>query len=110
MIDTDATLRKIKIKQGIPEEDTDNDATLLLMISDAMDAVCTYCHRKRCPDKLEYLVRELVTSAVAADNVGSVASIKRGDTQINYDTSITTDLCTDRQIRAMNSFRILKIR
>ncbi|MDE5698161.1 MAG: phage head-tail connector protein [Lachnospiraceae bacterium] len=109
MIDTDETLRKIKVKQGIPEENTDNDAILLLMISDAMDAVCAYCHRKRCPDGLEYLVRELVINAVAADNVGSVASIKRGDTQINYNTSITTDFCTDRQIRALNSFRILKI-
>jgi hypothetical protein len=110
MIDTGETLRKIKLKQGIPEENTDNDATLLLMVSDAMDAVCAYCHRKRCPDELEYLIRELVANAVAADNVGSVASIKRGDTQINYNTSITTDLCTDRQIKALNSFRIFKIR
>lgn len=110
MINTDETLRKIKIKQGIPEKNTDNDATLLLMLSDAMDAVCAYCHRKRCPDELEYLVRELVINALAADNVGSVASIRRGDTQISYNTSITTDSCTDRQIRALNSFRIMKIR
>ena len=47
MIDTGETLRKIKLKQGIPEENTDNDATLLLMVSDAMDAVCAYCHRKQ---------------------------------------------------------------
>lgn len=32
MIDTNETLKKIKIKQGIPEENKDNDETLLLMI------------------------------------------------------------------------------
>lgn len=109
MIDADETLRKIKIKQGIPEENTDNDGTILLMINDAMDAICAYCHRKRCPDKLEYLVRELVNSTIASDNVGAVSSIKRGDTQITYSTSITAENCTDRQIKALNSFRIFKI-
>lgn len=110
MIDTDETLRKIKIRQGIPQENSDNDATLQLMVSDALDAICAYCHRKRCPDELEYLVRELVANAVAADNVGSVASIRRGDTQISYNTTITTDSCTDRQIKALNSYRVFKIR
>lgn len=110
MIDAVETLKKIKIKQGISEENTDNDETLLLMISDAMDAICAYCHRKRCPDDLEYLVREIVIGAITADNVGTIASIKRGDTQIDYNTSITADTCTDRQIKAMNSFRILKVR
>lgn len=110
MIDADDTLRKIKIKQGIAEEDTGNDGTILIMISDAIDAICAYCHRKCCPDELEYLVRELVNGAIASDNIGAVSSIKRGDTQINYNTSITTDFCTDRQIKALNSFRNLKIR
>lgn len=110
MIDTAETLKKIKIKQGIPEENTDSDGTLPLMISDAMDAICAYCHRKRCPDGLEYLVREIVNSTIASDNIGSIASIKRGDTQIDYNTAITVNSFTDRQIKAMNSFRIFKVR
>lgn len=109
MIDTAETLKKIKLKQGIPEENTDNDSVVLLMISDAMDAVCAYCHRKRCPDELEYLVREIVNGAIASDNIGAIASIRRGDTQIDYNTSITVQSCTDRQIKAMNSFRKLKL-
>jgi len=110
MINAEETLRKIKVKQGIPEENTDSDSTLLLMIHDAMDAVCAYCHTKACPDRLEYLVRELVNGTVASDNIGAVASIRRGDTQINYAAAITADSFSDRQLRAMNSFRIFKVR
>lgn len=110
MIDTNETLKKIKIKQGIPEENKDNDDLLLLMINDAMNAVCAYCHRKHCPDELEYLVRELVNGTVTSNNIGAVSSIKRGDTQITYNTSITAENCTNRQMKAMNGFRTLKVR
>lgn len=110
MIDTEETLKKVKLKQGISQENTDNDEILRLMISDTITSICSYCHRKYCPDELEYLVREMVNNAIASENVGNVASIKRGDTQINYTTSITTDSCTDRQMKAMNSFRLFQVR
>ena len=110
MIDTEETLKRIKLKQGIPQENTDNDEILRLMISDTITAICSYCHRVYCPDGLEYLVREMVNNAISSENVGNVASIKRGDTQINYNTSITTDSCTDRQMKAMNSFRLFQVR
>lgn len=105
MIDREETLRKIKLKQGIAEENTENDALIILMISDAVEAVCVYCHRSDFPAPLEYLIREVVCKTISDDNAGNVASIKRGDTQINYNTSITADSYTDRQRAAMNAYR-----
>ena len=109
MIETEVTLGKIKLKQGIAETNTDNDSIIRLMISDAMEAICVYCHRTPCPDRLEYLVREIVNSTIAADNAENIASIKRGDMQISYNTTITVDSYSPKQITAMNSFRKLRI-
>lgn len=109
MIEITDTLKKIKLKQGIPEENTESDAVMNLMIQDTMQSICNYCHRGQCPDRLEYLVREIVNKTIALDNAGNVSAIKRGDTQINYDTTITIDGFTDKQIKAMNGFRMLRI-
>ena len=109
MIEIAESLQKIKIKQGIPADNTDSDAVLTLMIQDTMQAVCNYCHRESCPDGLEYLVREVVNKTIELDNSGNISSVKRGDTQINYNTSITLDSFTDKQIKAMNNYRILRI-
>ena len=107
-------LEKIKIRLvslGILKdmEDTSQDAVLSLMISDTTDAVLAYCHRKSLPAELEYLVRDIVVRTVRADNDGNVASIKRGDTQINYVSTITTDGFDSKDIAALNSFRVLRI-
>ena len=50
-----------------------------------------------------------MNKTIALDNAGNVSAIKRGDTQINYDTTITIDGFTDKQIKAMNGFRMLRI-
>lgn len=105
MIEIADTLHKIKVKQGIPEGNTDSDEMILLMIHDVMQAVCNYCHREPCPEGLEYLVREMVNKTIELDNGGNIASVKRGDTQITYDTTITADSFTDKQIKAMNNYR-----
>ena len=107
-------LDKIKIRlaslgflQG--EEDTSQDAVLLLMLDDAQEAVKAYCHRKDIPKGLEYVVRSLVVRAVQADNADNVSAIKRGDTQINYATAVTSDSFTEKEIKVLNSFRRLRI-
>lgn len=110
MVDWGETLRKIKLKQGIAEDNTENDELIRLMISDAVAAVCVYCHRKDFPPPLEYLVREIVCRTIEHDNAGNVASVKRGDTQISYSTSITADSYTDRQHAAMNAYRVFRVR
>lgn len=109
MIEITDTLKKIKVKQGIPDDNTENDEVIILMIQDTMQAICNYCHREPCPDKLEYLIREIVNKTIEFDNGGNIASVKRGDTQINYNTAITMDSFTDKQIKAMNGYRILRI-
>ena len=107
-------LDKIKIRlaslgflQG--EEDTSQDAVLLLMLDDAQEAVKAYCHRKDIPKGLEHVVRGLVVRGVQADNADNVSAIKRGDTQINYATVVTSDSFTEKEIKVLNSFRRLRI-
>ena len=107
-------LNKIKIRLASlgflkDEEDTSQDAVLLLMLEDAQDAVKTYCHRKDIPKGLEHVVRGLVVRSVQADNADNVSAIKRGDTQINYATAVTPDSFTEKEIKAMNSFRRFRV-
>lgn len=107
-------LDKIKIRLASlgflnGEEDTSQDAVLLLMLEDAQDAVKAYCHRKDIPKGLEHVVRGLVVRGVQADNADNVSAIKRGDTQINYATAVTSDSFTEKEIKALNSFRRLRV-
>ena len=90
--------------------DTDEqDAVLQIMIEDARSAVRDYCNRKECPEQLDYIVRELVVQAFHLNNEGNVSSIKRGDTQINYNVTITGDSFTDRQRSAMNRYKMIRL-
>lgn len=91
------------------EEDTSQDGVLLLMLEDAQDVVKAYCHRKDIPKGLEHVVRGLVVRGVQADNADNVSAIKRGDTQINYATAVTPDSFTEKEIKAMNSFRRFRV-
>jgi len=107
-------LDKIKIRLASlgflnGEGDTSQDAVLLLMLEDAQDAVKAYCHRKDIPKGLEHVVRGLVVRGVQADNADNVSAIKRGDTQINYATAVTSDSFTEKEIKALNSFRRLRV-
>ena len=107
-------LKKIKIRLAalglLPDtEDTLKDGLLTLMLEDAIAAVLAYCHIKTFPESLEYLVRDLVVRTVQADNEDNVAAIKRGDTQINYVTTINKDSFSSRDIAAMNGHRIIRI-
>ncbi len=106
-------LDKIKIRLASlgflkDEEDTSQDGVLLLMLEDAQDAVKAYCHRKDIPKGLEHVVRGLVVRSVQVDNVDNVSAIKRGDTQINYTTTMTSDSFTEKEIKVLNSFRKLR--
>lgn len=107
-------LDKIKIRLASlgflkSEEDTSQDGVLLLMLDDAQEAVKAYCHRKDIPKGLEHVVRGLVVRGVQTDNADNVSSIKRGDTQINYATAVTSDSFTEKEIKVLNSFRRLRM-
>lgn len=103
-------LDKVKIRLASlgflkDEGDTSQDAVLQLILDDAAEAVKAYCHRKDIPKGLEHVVRGLVVSAVQADNADNVSSIKRGDTQISYTRTVTSDSFTEKDIKALNNFR-----
>lgn len=107
-------LDKIKIRLAYlgflnGEEDTSQDAVLLRMLEDAQDAVMAYCHRKDIPKGLEHVVRALVVRGVQEDNADNVSAIKRGDTQINYARVILPDSFTEKEVKAMNSFRRIRV-
>lgn len=102
------TLEKIKKVLSLPLEETGQDDILNIMVGDAEDAVKGYCHIRKVPESLEFIVRELVVSSFRSDNGGNVASIKRGDTQINYSTAITAESFTERHLKVLNGYRKLR--
>lgn len=101
-------LEKIKKLLSIPLEETGKDDVLNIMISDAEDAIKGYCHIRQVPGQLDFIVRELVMNSFRNDNGGNVASIKRGDTQINYSTAITAESFMDRHLKVLNGYRKLR--
>ena len=101
-------LEKIKKLLSIPLEETGKDDVLNIMIADAEDAIKGYCHIRQVPGQLDFVVRELVMNGFRNDNGGNVASIKRGDTQINYSTAITAESFTDRHLKVLNGYRKLR--
>lgn len=100
---------KLRLKSmGIVVEEQDD--VLALIYEDARQAILNYTHRKQFPEELEHLAREMVVAAVAADESGGVSSIKRGDTQINYNAAITAADFTEKQKAELNGFRIFRTR
>lgn len=109
MIDREDMLRKVKIRQQIPPEDTGQDAMICLMMDDAVSVVKDYCHLRALPDRLEYMIREIVCQAIENNRGNNVASVKRGDTQINYNVAISAENFTERQRKVLNSYRRIRI-
>ncbi|RKJ01295.1 hypothetical protein D7X87_20550 [bacterium D16-54] len=97
------------VKQLAGIETKEQDGVLQLMIEDASAAVRDYCNRKDCPPELAYVVREIVLDHYRLENEDPVASIKRGDTQISYQNTITKDQFTPRQRDAMCRYRLVKV-
>ena len=97
------------VKQLAGIETKEQDGVLQLMIEDASAAVRDYCNRKDCPPELAYVVREIVLDHYRLENEDPVASIKRGDTQIRYQNTITKDQFTPRQRDAMCRYRLVKV-
>lgn len=105
MLNIETMLQKVKIKQQIAPEDTAQDTVIKLMLEDAMAAITDHCRRRSFPAQLEYVAREIVNQAIDRDNADNVSSIKRGDTQINYNTVISADDFTAKQIKAMARYK-----
>lgn len=101
-------LETVKGLLSLPQDQTGHDIILGIMIGDARDAIKGYCHIGEVPAQLDFVVRELVINSFRKDNGGNVASIKRGDTQINYSTAITTGDFTGRHLKVLNGYRKLR--
>ena len=97
------------VKQLAGIETNEQDGVLQLMITDASAAVRDYCNRKECPQELAYIVREIVLDHYRQENGDGIASVKRGDTQINYQNTITKEQFTPRQRDAMCRYRLVRM-
>ena len=105
--DIEGMLEKVKLRIGVDGEE--NDPVLRLMLQDAVMAVTLYCNRETFPWQLEYIVKQMVVNVYERDNEGNVASVKRGDTQINYAQTITQDDMTLQQRDICSKFRHFRV-
>lgn len=103
MADIEDMLAKVKIRIGV--EGDENDPVLRLMLSDAVMAITLFCNRQVFPWQLEYVARQMVCRAYEKENGDNVASIQRGDTQINYGSTITQDDLTQEERDICCKFR-----
>lgn len=106
MVNLDEMLEKVKTRISVEGEE--NDPILRLMLADAVQAVTLFCNRTVFPPPLEYVARQMVANAYYRDNGNNVASIKRGDTQINYTSTITANDMTEEQRDMCCKFRRLR--
>lgn len=109
MIDKDEMLGKIKLRLGLTEEETEHDKVLRLMLDDAVMVIRIFCNRDVFPVQLEYVARQMVVNAFYRENEDNVASIKRGDTQITYTTTINRDDLTQEHRELCCKYRVLRM-
>lgn len=108
MINKEEMLKKIKLRLGLTEEETEHDAVLRLMLDDAVMVISIFCNRDVFPIQLEYVARQMVVNAFYKENEDNVASIKRGDTQITYTSTISRDDLTQEHRELCCKYRILR--
>lgn len=109
MADMQQMLEKLKLRLEIGEGVTAHDAVLLQMLEDAVMAITLFCNRKTFPYQLEYIARQMAVNAFDQDNSEHVASIKRGDTQITYSSTITENSMTQEQRDICCKFRRFRV-
>lgn len=105
MADMQQMLEKLKLRLEIGEGVAAHDAVLLQMLEDAVMAITLFCNRKSFPYQLEYIARQMAVNAFERDNGEHVSSIKRGDTQITYSSTITENSLTQEQRDICCKFR-----
>ncbi len=108
MIDKEEMLRKIKLRLGLKEEDTEHDEVLRLMLEDAVMVIMVFCNRDVFPIQLEYVARQMVVNAFYKENGENVSSIKRGDTQITYTETISREDMTQEHRELCCKYRRMR--
>lgn len=94
-------LANIKLVLGIKNEE--HDALILLKIKQVTNMVLAYCHLKELNDVLTGFVEDKVISLIrgnvlggATTNDGTVKSVTRGDTKIEYNVGGNIEYSTPR--------------
>lgn len=108
MINKEEMLKKIKLRIGLLEEETEHDEVLRLMLDDAVMVISIFCNRDVFPIQIEYVARQMVVNAFYKENRDNVSSIKRGDTQITYTETISRDDLTQEHRELCCKYRVLR--
>lgn len=82
-------LDNLKIRLGIPLEDSSKDALLHLKLSDAKQFFLDYCNRKDIPASAVSLIERLAVSFY--EDRRGVISEKMGDTSYTYGEAVISD-------------------
>ncbi|MCL2463260.1 MAG: phage head-tail connector protein [Defluviitaleaceae bacterium] len=108
LLNVETLLRDIKVQLGITGAEADD--VLTLMIRDAIRAALDYCHVKRLPAEAGYIIREMVIGRFRADNGENIDSVRRGDTQVTYHSTIDVNAFSERQRSGLNAYRRIVMR
>lgn len=109
------------VKAKVPEDKLPTDALLLVHIAEVRQAILTYCNRTDIPSELNFVHANMVVDLITEeyrkadpDAHQAVASIKEGDTSIEYGSiSKTASEASTQQIlynykSQLNGFRKLR--
>ena len=86
---------KLKKLLGIAIDDTTQDANLEFILDDVEESILNYCNIKELPPGLTNTAYRMAIDLYRCENIGeeespigSVSSIKEGDTQTNFNKSV----------------------
>lgn len=89
-------LAKLKALLGIAADDTSQDASLQFILDDVSETIRNYCNLDELPSGLEHTAYRMAIDLYrneaigeADAPVGSVSSIKEGDTQTDFNKTAT---------------------
>lgn len=82
-------LERVKIRLGIPVDDGQHDALLIIQIGDAESYFKDYCKRSDIPLQAQSLVERLVV--MLRNSHGGIASEKIGDTSTSYFENVVSE-------------------
>ncbi|MGN7402742.1 phage head-tail connector protein [Cytobacillus praedii] len=84
------------IKAKIPAENLPSDKLLNMYIEEVGQSILTFCNRTDIPAELNFVYANMIIDLIASENNKTnpeanrvVTSIKEGDTQISYGSSIS---------------------
>lgn len=98
------------VKAKVPPEKLPNDILLDMYLEEVRQSILTFCNRTDIPTELNFVYANMVIDLIAGENNKTnseanrvVTSIKEGDTQISYGSSISAS--ESSTIEILNNYK-----